>query len=52
VVGESQNFQGGVEWLRSLGIQVVDLNSTECVEMMAEYIRTNPDVWREDIGEE
>jgi cytosine deaminase len=52
VVGESQNFQGGVEWLRSLGIQVVNLNSTECVEMMAEYIRTNPDVWREDIGEE
>jgi cytosine deaminase len=52
VVGESHNFQGGVEWLRSLGLKVVDLHSTECIEMMAHYIRTNPDVWREDIGEE
>ena len=52
VVGESQNFQGGVEWLRSLGVKVVDLNSSECVKMMREYIRVNPEVWNEDIGEE
>ena len=52
VVGESQNFQGGVEWLRSLGVRVIDLNSDECVKMMAEYIRANPEVWNEDIGEE
>ena len=30
VVGESRNFQGGVEWLRSLGVKVVDLDSEEC----------------------
>lgn len=52
VVGESRNFQGGVEWLRSLGIRVVDLDSTECVSLMAEYIRDYPEVWKEDIGEE
>jgi creatinine deaminase len=52
VVGESQNFQGGVEWLRSLGVKVVDLNSSECATMMAEYIGANPEVWNEDIGEE
>jgi len=52
VVGESQNFQGGVEWLRSLGVRVIDLNSDECVKMMAEYIHANPKVWNEDIGEE
>lgn len=51
VVGDSKNFQGGVDWLRSLGIHVVDLNSPECVAMMAEYIRKNPAVWHEDIGE-
>jgi cytosine deaminase len=51
VVGDSRNFQGGVEWLRSLGVNVVDLNSTECVSMMAEFIRNNPAVWHEDIGE-
>ena len=52
VVGESQNFQGGVEWLRSLGVKVIDLDSSECVQMMSEYIRANPEVWNEDIGEE
>ena len=52
VVGESQNFQGGAEWLRSLGVKVIDLNSSACVNMMAEYIRANPEVWNEDIGEE
>jgi creatinine deaminase len=52
VVGESRNFQGGVDWLRSLGIQVVDLNSEECVSLLAEYIRKYPAVWNEDIGQE
>ena len=52
VVGESRNFQGGIEWLRSLGVNVVDLDSDECVSLLAEYIRANPEVWNEDIGEE
>jgi cytosine deaminase len=52
VVGESRNFQGGVEWLRSLGIRVVDLDSGECVSLMADYIRDHPKIWKEDIGEE
>jgi len=52
VVGESQNFQGGIEWLRSLGVQVMDLKSPECVSLLAEYIRANPAVWNEDIGQE
>jgi cytosine deaminase len=52
VVGESRNFQGGLDWLRSLGIQVIDLDSTECVSLLAEYIRVNPEVWNEDIGRE
>jgi cytosine/creatinine deaminase len=52
LVGESRNFPGGLEWLRSLGVLVVDLNSEECVSLLAEYIRANPAVWNEDIGEE
>src|SRR5216684_4962483 len=52
VVGESRNFQGGIDWLRSLDIQVVDLDSAECVSILAEYIRLNPEVWNEDIGRE
>jgi cytosine deaminase len=52
IVGESRNFQGGVDWLRSLGVRVIDLNSQECVALLADYIRANPAVWNEDIGQE
>ena len=50
VVGESKNFQGGVDWLRSLGVNVIDLNSDECIKLLADYISRNPAVWHEDIG--
>lgn len=52
VVGESVNFQGGgVEWLReSAGVKVIDLQSAECVGMLADYVAAHPDVWNEDIG--
>jgi cytosine deaminase len=52
VVGESRNFQGGLEWLRSLGVKVIDLDSEECVSMLGEYVRQNPEIWSEDIGQE
>src|ERR687884_51084 len=34
VVGESVNFAGGVDWLREAGVEVVDLHSQECIEML------------------
>ncbi|HEY4978282.1 MAG TPA: nucleoside deaminase [Candidatus Acidoferrum sp.] len=52
VVGESKNFEGGLDWLRSLGVQVIDLESKVCVSLLADYIRSNPAVWNEDIGQE
>jgi len=52
VVGESRTFQGGIDWLRSLGVRVFDLDSSECATLLGEYIRKNPEVWNEDIGEE
>lgn len=52
VVGESVNFQGGIEWLRENGVKVIDLNSSECVEMLKNYTDANPEIWNEDIGEE
>ncbi|HEY7883636.1 MAG TPA: nucleoside deaminase [Cellvibrionaceae bacterium] len=51
VVGESVNFSGGLDWLRENGVKVIDLRSEECVQLLAEYIRRNSDVWNEDIGE-
>src|SRR5262250_2509555 len=51
VVGESRTFQGGIDWLRSLGVEIVDLDSQQCTSLLADYIATNPEVWNEDIGE-
>jgi cytosine deaminase len=52
VVGESRSFAGGLDWLRESGVRVVDLDSDECHRMMTDYIRANPAVWNEDIGED
>jgi cytosine deaminase len=52
VVGESVNFGGGVVWLLENGVKVVDLHSVECISMLGDYIRANPAIWNEDIGEE
>jgi cytosine/creatinine deaminase len=52
VVGESVNSQGGIEWLRQNGIEVIDLHSEECARMLAKYVAEHPDIWNEDIGEE
>src|ERR1700723_1541845 len=52
VVGESRTFSGGVEWLRSTGVRVFDLDSEECAELMATFIRDHPEIWHEDIGED
>jgi creatinine deaminase len=52
IVGESRNFEGGNDWLRSNGIEVIDLDNAECVALLGDYIRMNPQVWNEDIGEE
>jgi len=52
IVGESRNFQGGIEWLRSLGVRLIDLDSAECAKLLADYIRNFPETWHEDIGAE
>jgi cytosine deaminase len=52
VVGESVNFGGGIDWLRESGVDVVDLHSQECVELLGAFIREHPEIWHEDIGVE
>jgi cytosine deaminase len=51
VVGESRTFQGGIDWLRECGVQVVDLDSDECHDLLASFISRHPEVWNEDIGD-
>lgn len=50
VVGESQTFPGAPEFMRSHGVEVIDLSDSECVAMMAEFIAAEPALWNEDIG--
>jgi cytosine deaminase len=50
VVGESVNFEGGVEWLRESAVEVVDVHSQECITLLATFIQQHPDLWYEDIG--
>ncbi|HUL15835.1 MAG TPA: deaminase [Terriglobales bacterium] len=52
VVGESENFQGGLEWLRESGVKVIEMRNEECAKMLREYIAENSGIWHEDIGEE
>jgi creatinine deaminase len=50
VVGECVNFDGGIDWLREHGVEVIVLESDECVQMLKTYIAAHPQVWNEDIG--
>lgn len=52
VIGENRSFMGGEDYLRSRGVEVVNLDSNDCFELLQAFIRERPDVWNEDIGEE
>ncbi len=52
VMGENRTFVGGEDLLRSRGVEVVDLDSEECRELLGEFIAEHPEIWNEDIGEE
>jgi cytosine deaminase len=52
VVGEDRHFQGGVEWLRESGVEVVVVDSAACLDLMERFIHEHPEIWNEDIGED
>ena len=49
--GESKTFPGAKEFMQSHGVEVIDLNDKECIDMMTDFIAKNPALWNEDIGE-
>ncbi len=51
VIGENRTFQGPEEYVRSRGVAVQIVDDPECVKLMEEYIRSQPELWNEDIGE-
>ncbi|MBI4483921.1 MAG: nucleoside deaminase [Acidobacteria bacterium] len=50
VAGESRTFPGAQDWLRQCGVEVMDLDSDECYQLLQEFVRKYPQVWDEDIG--
>ena len=51
VVGENRTFRGPEDHLRERGVELDIVDNAECVKLMADFIRINPELWNEDIGE-
>ena len=51
VIGDSASFRGGLDWLRESGVEVIELHSQECADMLAAFIAAHAEIWNEDIGE-
>ena len=51
VIGENRTFLGEEELLRARGVAVEVRQDPRCIEMMTAFIRENPRLWDEDIGE-
>ena len=50
VIGENKTYMGAETLLIQNGVEVSVINDRECIEMMENFIKTNPDLWNEDIG--
>lgn len=51
VIGENRTFRGPEDYVRSRGVSVEVVDDPECVKLMEEFIRSQPELWNEDIGE-
>jgi len=51
VIGENQTFTGDEGHLAEHGVALEVLQDPACIQLMADFIRANPELWREDIGE-
>src|SRR3954471_5182916 len=51
VIGEARTFVGGHDWRAENGVEIVQLYDAECYALMRDFIKDNPALWNEDIGE-
>ncbi|MFT5326730.1 MAG: creatinine deaminase [Planctomycetaceae bacterium] len=51
VIGENRTFRGPEEYVRSRGVTVDITDDPTCFQLMQDFIRAQPDLWNEDIGE-
>jgi cytosine/creatinine deaminase len=50
IIGENRNFRGAEDLFRQRGVEMVVLEDSECIQLMAEFIRAHGDLWNEDVG--
>ncbi len=50
VIGENKTYMGAEKLLAEKGVEIIVVNNKECIEMMENFIKTNPVLWNEDIG--
>jgi len=51
VIGENRTFSGPESYLISRGVKVINADDLICRQLMETFIKENPDLWNEDIGE-
>ena len=51
VVGENRTFRGPEDYVRSRGVEIEIVDSSECYRLMQQFIAAKPELWNEDIGE-
>ncbi len=51
VIGDTQNFGGNEEFLRSRGVEVVIADDPDCIALMKRFTEEKPELWAEDIAE-
>ena len=50
IVGESETFTGAKEFMVEHRVEIIDLNLSECKQLMKSFIDNNFKLWNEDIG--
>ena len=51
IVGENKTFSGAEEFMKQHGVEIVNLQNEECIQLMENFIEEKPELWNEDIGE-
>ncbi len=49
VIGENENLKGPEDYLCEEGVELVNMDLSECKELLGNYILQNPDLWNEEI---
>lgn len=51
VIGENHTFLGAEQLLKDHDVHLTILQDEECIQLMTLFIKDNPSLWNEDIGE-